>query len=201
MPPKVPLQRAPAERAEAAQHLSYEIKMVVETAERLLLRQGQLERLEENVFLESFCVHVRALSEFLLDKGVPPKGTDVLPSDLTKQPWSPKPLRGHPLWPVYDRINKQIAHLTYGRSLVEQAKTWPLGEILLLLMKELALYLDAVDERWFGGQIDVLAGLLRKGQEVASQLHLTGATASTESSLSEVSHYYQVGRWDTEDSR
>ena len=109
----------------ALEHLNYEIDMLRGTTE-LLKTGGTGNRILSNACIESFTIHARALMHFLYP--VSERDSDVLAADffddagywLKNRPEEPKEFAK-----ARDRVNKEIAHLTYDRQLVTpERKKW-----------------------------------------------------------------------------
>ncbi len=86
-------------------------------------------RVINNALLESFAIHVRALLDFFY---TPAKDDDVVAEHfLSSDAWvKVKPHKtSDEVQKIKDRVNKEVAHLTYTRQTV-RSKEWPLREII-----------------------------------------------------------------------
>jgi hypothetical protein len=132
------LRRSDNERQGACAHLVYEVQMMSHLAEKLStgeLGSGHV----PNAVLEAFTIHTRVLLSFLYEDN--PRPDDVSAGDYFDDPqdWILiRPAKSDLLDLVYGRVNKEVAHLTYGRlSLTEDTRTWQfmdIAEQLIALM-------------------------------------------------------------------
>ena len=119
-------QRTEEELKAALKHLIYEIEMLKGTMKHL-----EAEKDNKGVIyyalIESFAVHARALMHFLYPAGQIKEGdviakdffrsTECLPLDCLNEPEG--------CFEARQRVNKEIAHLTYDRQLVaSEEKKW-----------------------------------------------------------------------------
>lgn len=126
-----------AELHAVAPHLVYEIEMLQAAAFRIIKEQDTF---IQNTLLESFTVHARALHHFFDPQ---PKRTnkfdDVLAAHFFDNPDDWAKARGtmpKSLDTVYEKVNKQIAHLTYRRTrLAPGENEWPIEDMLEEFMK------------------------------------------------------------------
>jgi len=85
-----------------------------------------------NALLEAFTIHARVLLKFLYDEN--PRADDVIADDFfpTSQEWKEvRPEMTEILEPIYGRVGKEVAHLTYDRQYVtDEAKQWQYLQIL-----------------------------------------------------------------------
>ncbi len=123
--------RTPEVLRKASEHLHYEYRMLTEMA-RVMASGKTYERAIKNSFIESFTIHARVLLKFLYDEK--PRPNDVIADDFfpTSQEWKEvKPEMTEILEPIYGRVGKEVAHLTYDRQYVtDEAKKWHFLEIL-----------------------------------------------------------------------
>jgi hypothetical protein len=93
------------------------------------LEEDDTLRVTNNAFIEAFGVHVRALLDFFYSKG---QDDDVVAAHFFESPsvWeNSRPLKSkEDLQKIKNRVNKEIAHLTYARQDVK-SKLWPFTEI------------------------------------------------------------------------
>ncbi len=107
--------RTDDELRKAAEHLEYEIGMLVSMANILsinVLGRGQL----ANAALESFTIHARNLLDFLYPQGA--REDDVIADDYFPIPddWQKRrTVKTQILENVHRRVGKEVAHLTYAR--------------------------------------------------------------------------------------
>jgi hypothetical protein len=127
-------------------HLFYEIDMCRRTASLLA---GAPDGVLNNVLVESYAIHLRALIEFLYGN---PKHTDDLSAiDYVREqkPWLDA--RGAipaPLKDARDRAHKQIAHFTKKRFADgARQKQWQPGLEIPALVAGLRLFLKHADHR------------------------------------------------------
>jgi hypothetical protein len=144
-------QRTKAELRAASDHLYYEIQMLRGTMK--LLATGTIGQLLSNALIESFTVHTRTLIHFLYPSR--PYPTDVLAEDffnagdwVKNRPDEPEEFRA-----VRDRVNKEIAHLTYDRQIVTpELKGWnfvALGNEILEIMQ---FFMGAIPKQLLGSR-------------------------------------------------
>lgn len=90
------------------EHFTYEVEMLVGTAERLIFPARGTDAVVRNALLESFLIHVRCLDSFLSGYGA--RATDVTARKLLG--WADS---GSEMSTIREAINKTVAHLTTGR--------------------------------------------------------------------------------------
>jgi hypothetical protein len=90
------------------EHLDYEIKMLHETR-KALMGEPVPTGIIANALMESFAIHARNLNEFFFENSRL-KASDFAIGDY-KKPENP-----HDRKLLFDKINKQIAHLTKDRT-------------------------------------------------------------------------------------
>ena len=124
-------QRTPEVLRKASEHLHYEYRMLTEMA-RVMASGKTYERAIKNSFIEAFTIHARVLLKFLYDEN--PRPNDVIADDFfpTSQEWKEvRPEMTEILEPIYGRVGKEVAHLTYDRQYVtDEAKQWHYLQIL-----------------------------------------------------------------------
>ena len=110
-------------------------------------------RVTNNAFIEAFGVHVRSLLDFFYAKG---QDDDVVAAHFFTSPglWeNASPFKGkEDLQKIKNRVNKEIAHLTYTRQDVK-SKLWPFKEIQDDLNKIAEVFYscvpkDLLGDRW-----------------------------------------------------
>ncbi len=109
----------------AAEHLTYEVDMLLATA--LLLGTGNHELPMKNALLESFTIHLRALIDFLWESDNP-RPDDAIATDYyaSTDKWHRvRPVFPTALDPARKRTAKEIVHLTYTRlTVTTEQKRW-----------------------------------------------------------------------------
>jgi hypothetical protein len=107
-------------------NLAYEISMFSEMYK--VLEKDEPESPERNACLESFLIHARNLRDFFYPKSR--NQDDVLTSDFIPG-WEDKAGKmGAYLDANRERINKEIAHLTYTRNKeTEESKKWDITKM------------------------------------------------------------------------
>jgi hypothetical protein len=128
----------------SADHLSYELTMLYETAMRLKHEKAiDTDLILKNAFIESFTIHARALALFLYFR--PKRTGDVTAEEYVKDVAEWKADRGSiaaELQEVIDRTGKEIAHLTMGRRPPgDPQKAWSFERIYMLFFRPLHLFL------------------------------------------------------------
>jgi hypothetical protein len=96
-------------------HLFYEVLMLGETRKKLR-EQDYSDHIAANAFIETFCIHARNLNEFLHENGRP----DTLKASTFATADYERPLITDERRLLFAKINKQISHLTEGRTSVPQ---------------------------------------------------------------------------------
>lgn len=118
--------------AYSREHLAYEIQMFFGTAQilsRMVLSSGpsQLEIVANNVYTESFVIHLRNLIQFLYPQRT--KENSVIAEDFFVDPmvWKRiRPKMSKTLKDARERSHRELAHLTTDRLKVTPAtKRWP----------------------------------------------------------------------------
>ncbi len=109
-------------------------------------------RVTNNAFIESFGVHIRSLLDFFYSKG---QEDDVVAWQFFASPtiWeNARPLKSkEDLQKLKDRVNKEIAHLTYTRQTVK-SKSWPFKEIQDDLNKVADVFCSLVPKNLLGSR-------------------------------------------------
>ncbi len=128
----------------AADHISYELAMLYETAMRLKHERAiDTDWILKNAFIESFTIHARALALFLY-KG-PRLPGDVTAEEYVKDVAAWKAARGNippEIQEVIDRTGKEIAHLTTGRHPAgDPKKGWSVEHVYRMFFGPLHLFL------------------------------------------------------------
>lgn len=123
-------------RREASEHLLYEMDMLEGTARQLACGvdlEGQDAVIRRNALLESFAIHARTLIGFF---GVGPSWNgDVLaehyvPTEVARA-LTHRLSQDARVAHVRDRVNKDVAHLTYDRATRgPEARTWDLAAVV-----------------------------------------------------------------------
>ena len=112
-------------------HLLYEIKMLNYTARSISSEIVQSNNVLKCSLIESFCIHVRTLLKFFFDSK--PFITDAVAGDFYKHEKEWIKIREsitsnheiEELFRINERVNKEIAHLTYDRLNVKpEHKGW-----------------------------------------------------------------------------
>lgn len=150
-------------RAFADTHLLYEIRMVgalpAAIVQRNAMTVGDGGDAVSNALLESFAVHARSLIDFFF-RQQPQFPDDALARDYfyeDRGAWPLPPLTPH-LARVKPRVNKEIAHLTYGRMLVsEEARQWQFEKIANDLAAVLGNFVRAVSDHRVGSDFKTRA--------------------------------------------
>ena len=110
-------------------------------------------RVTNNAFIEAFGVHVRSLLDFFYTKG---QDDDVVATHFfaSSSVWeNARPFKSkEDLQKIKNRINKEIAHLTYARQNAK-SKVWPFKEIQDDLNKVSEVFYshvtkDLLGDRW-----------------------------------------------------
>jgi hypothetical protein len=138
-------------------HIHYEFWMLISTAQALasnISAQGWL----QNALLESFVIHLRALSDFLYAD--PKNQDDVLAGDFfSPGEWLKlRPAEPGLLKKARMRANKEVAHLTYVRlNVATENKPWMFAEIAHAIHSVMCIFLQSVpkhllSEEWSHGE-------------------------------------------------
>jgi hypothetical protein len=91
--------------------------------------------------LESLLVHVRILLDFFAPRPKSTRNDDIIAADFFVGQWD-VPRWSVPLSPLRDRIDKQLAHLTYSRKVGE---SWDVRQLVSLFEEPLKRFLSTVD--------------------------------------------------------
>jgi hypothetical protein len=103
------------ELIDAAPHIDYEIRMMTESASELQARTPE-PTVVYNALLESFLVHARGLIAFLFPERWANRMDDIAATDYYRD-WPNDRTKESPAFEdLYERIGKEIAHLTYRRA-------------------------------------------------------------------------------------
>jgi hypothetical protein len=105
-----------------------------------------------NALLEAFLIHFRCVLEFLYPKNRP---DDVVASDFFNDPDEWERVRGKKkptlLKDAEKRANKEVAHLTYKRTMNPADKAWNVSEIareLQVVFDKFRQHADRLDRSW-----------------------------------------------------
>ena len=148
-------QRTPKVLRAASDHLYYEFWMLTSVAS--LMASGITDDVViKNSFIESFTIHARALLKFLYDEN--PRPDDVIADDFfpTSQEWKEvRPEMTEILEPIYGRVGKEVAHLTYARQdVTPETKPWNYPQIAHDIMVSFNEFLRIVPMEWLGERWD-----------------------------------------------
>jgi len=128
----------------AADHISYELSMLYETA--MCLEHGKAldtEIIVTNALVESFAIHARTLAQFLYYG--PRRPGDVTAEEYVRNVRAWKEARGSippELQEVIDRTGKEIAHLTIRRPPSgDPQKRWNVAHVFRLFFRPLHVFL------------------------------------------------------------
>jgi hypothetical protein len=144
--------RTETEVRQASGHVKYEIDMLRATMSYLSKSAGQGDKVEWDVHLESFALHVRNLIDFFY---TPPKDDDIVAeyyvSDVGR--WNAeRPAVTSSLLDAKRNANKRIAHLTFGRLVADPGWAWETIRAELQPVMECFLsHLPAERGAWFAG--------------------------------------------------
>jgi len=107
-------------------------------------------RVTNNAFIEAFGIHVRALLHFFYSTG---QDDDVVATHFFESPsvWgNSRPFKSkEDLQKIKNRVNKEIAHLTYARQDVKSG-VWPFTEIQNDLNRIVEVFKSQVSEELLG---------------------------------------------------
>ena len=124
----------PALLTYSEEHLLYELRMLLETATRLIDdQQYSIDAVTDNALLESFAVHARSLADFLF--AARQQEDDIVATDYIDeadlQRWRDDLGEIPPvIQSARRRTNKEIAHLTVVRQSKDLGKGWDVRAIL-----------------------------------------------------------------------
>ena len=137
--------------AAAADHVLYEIIMLIESYDRMKIAFNNGDALGRNGWLEAFAIHARNLNEFFSRTRPTPKAqtgklgkkaqrelTDIYPNDII--PGWTSTFKGSA--ELKRRADKQVAHLTYDRERPTEKSNWPTGEFLPPIMAEARRFVE-----------------------------------------------------------
>lgn len=168
----------------AADHVSYELTMLYETAMRLKHDKNiDTDLILKNAFIESFTIHARALALFLY-KG--PK----LPGDVTAEQYvmdigAWNAVRGTipaELQEVIDRTGKEIAHLTTGRLPAGDPKEgWSFERVYRMFFGPLHLFRKHAEPARLDTSVVAFISALPTPPGAATGPVVYGSTSSTAS--------------------
>ena len=149
--------RTDEELKKISRDVSYEIVMM-QGAAAAFCGVSVSEHVLKNLALEGFLLHLRNLRDFFYSKTAKPD--DVLAADFFEDPHKWQSVRP-PLATVVeekrDRLNRQLAHLSYSRLSFQ--KSWGnIGEMLSEVMKTVSAFLRSLPQekaswfrRWYDG--------------------------------------------------
>jgi hypothetical protein len=148
--------RTDAELREASNHVAYGLNQLAQAAERLA--RAEPDRIADpiirNALIESFVGHVRPLMEFFDSNAAKAHDDDILAIDFFDDARTWFNLRPPPhtdLDGIRDRVNKQLAHLSYRRNgISEDDKRWPFVAIARALEPAATAFARAVPQSRLG---------------------------------------------------
>ncbi len=147
-------QRSQRDLNAAAEHVAYEIRMLISIAQRLkpepdpgtAVTAAAPDELEvRNGLLEAFTLHVRNLWHFLWPLNPRNRNDDILAEHYGGEPaaWDRTDPSGKGT-ELCHRVNKEVAHLTYTRTAVgPEAKGWDCISIAVRLVDGLVAFREA----------------------------------------------------------
>lgn len=147
--------RKPEELVAMADHLAYEVEMMVLSGVEASLRiwPSPESRFGRNLALESFTIHARVLWDVFYRAGG--AGDDVTAKDYlgVAVQWPPPAPSGLPS--LKFRTGKEIAHLTWHRLKVAPAdKGWDIKAVTEALVDVIRQFLAIVDPALLGPHLD-----------------------------------------------
>ncbi|MGB7434248.1 MAG: hypothetical protein WBR26_01190 [Candidatus Acidiferrum sp.] len=110
------------------EHLMYELNILQWLVEEI---PKTSESFQLSAYLESFTVHLRALTDFLYPPQANPQADDLVAGHFfdAANPWNPGPVP-QKLEGARTRMNKEVAHITYKRKAgMDPDKPWPVTEL------------------------------------------------------------------------
>ena len=141
------------ELQQAAQDVTYEIVMLIESACRTGATWSSPPttppQTERTIALESFLLHFRNLRAFLCPfiQGNPPRGDDILASDFLGKP--PQDIAdASEISSDKERLDRMLAHLSYSRA----AYTWEVRKMALAMLDQVRIFIARLPEErkgWF----------------------------------------------------
>lgn len=142
---------------EAAGHVTYELMMLVHSADVVGAHYGSpavFSDEQSNMALESFLLHFRNLRDFLCPSQTP-KEDDIIATDFLDKQVRDIGDRTK-LSQDKQRLNGMLTHLTYRRNeyIAEGAHTWKVGGMRAAMLEEMGrfmLLLPAERTEWFPG--------------------------------------------------
>jgi len=153
-PGQPPFQRDELQLSEMARrHLAYEIKMVRETAQALQ-GKGIGPRSFRNAMLETFLIHYRNLLDFFYADHRRSLSHDVRAQEFVADPrrWKARrPKLDQEASSNRERVNAQLAHLTYRRLKYEE-RQWSDRRMLRQLEELIQVFVEQLPphrRRWF----------------------------------------------------
>lgn len=133
------------------EHFRYEVDMLYHSFVKLVEFQQASDQPSINMALETFIFHARNLMHFLYEdsrrKKRDARAYDFLPS---KDVWrSARPKKTASLQMVEERVDPEMAHLTYKRPYgTPEKKQWPCGNILTDLIKVVNVFLEQLPDEY-----------------------------------------------------
>jgi hypothetical protein len=119
---------------------------------RVDVEEDDTRLIRNNALIEAFGMHTRSLLDFFYTNA---EHDDVIASHFFSPPsiWeNARPFKSkEELKEIKDRINKEIAHLTYTRNDVK-SKLWPFKEIQTDLNKIVEVFLSRVSKNLLGSR-------------------------------------------------
>lgn len=110
----------------ASELLAYEIWMFYSIVDILSDKRDYSHQAIHNAILESFVIHMRIIIDFFYNDN--PKNDDITINDFVDEDWIKSEIPDR-LKLARNRSNKEIAHLTFKRTTIEQDKQWKFHEI------------------------------------------------------------------------
>ena len=170
--------RTESELCRAAQHVSYEINMLIHAGNELggfhsspMSTPGGNDK---NIALESFLLHFRNLRAFLCPSLQLTTPDDVIASDFLQEIVPRDVVDPTVLSTDKQRLDKMLAHLSYSRRLFIDGGThgWEVARMLALMLSQLEAFctmLSAAHRNWFPD-----SEWIAKSKELAADFLLQG---------------------------
>lgn len=148
----------------------YEVWMV---SEALQIHSSVLSKIPmiSNACIETTVFKTRLLLEFFRKNRTYPK--DMIAQDFLRsgETWDGINLIEYPnLNKVHDRVNEEVAHLSYGRILITKT-SWNLFAILIELSKILDIFLSKCDNNYVEQKLQDIIALVDKQAQTYEKLY------------------------------
>lgn len=141
------------------EHFCYEVEKLIACNNKIIANQ------DKDIFLECLCLHARNIIEFLFFKEKPNYNRAKYYIDIEK--WETWKQNYEKYEATFGKINYSVAHLTFNRKKPvktggEKDLKWTNESFFMLLLKDVAKFLDMLPEKFVSQKIEQIKQSLQR---------------------------------------